>query len=187
MQGTPSSINRYSNSETWRYSLSTVEIDLQTRRVLEWSNTSGNLNVRLLPGKQVTSETYFTRGSHEDDVLRLQGTPSSINRYSNSETWRYGLSTVEIDLRARRVLEWSNTSGNLNVRLLPGKQVTSETYFTRGSHEDDVLRLQGTPSSINRYSNSETWRYGLSTVEIDLRTRRVLEWSNTSGNLKVRL
>ena len=134
-----------------------------------------------------TQEKYFTRGSHEDDVLRLQGTPSSINRYSNSETWRYGLSTVEIDLQTRRVLEWSNTSGNLNVRLLPGKQVTSEAYFTRGSHEDEVLRLQGTPSSINRYSNSETWRYGLSTVEIDLRTRRVLEWSNTSGNLKVRL
>ncbi len=134
-----------------------------------------------------SQEEYFTRGSHENDVLRLQGTPSSINRYSNSKTWRFGISTVEIDLRTQRVLEWSNIGDNLNVRLLPGNQVTSETYFTRGSHEDDVLRLQGTPSSINRYSNSKTWRFGISTVEIDLRTQRVLEWSNIGGNLKVKL
>ena len=184
LQGTPSSINRFSSYETWRFGLSTVEIDLQTRRVLEWNN-NGNLNVRLLPGIQVTSESYFTRGSHEDDVLRLQGTPSSINRFSSYETWRFGLSTVEIDLQTRRVLEWNN-NGNLNVRLLPGIQVTSESYFTRGSHEDDVLRLQGTPSSINRFSSYETWRFGLSTVEIDLQTRRVLEWNN-NGNLKVKL
>ena len=134
-------------------------------------------------------EEYFTRGSHEDDVLRLQGTPSSINRYEawGYETWRFGFSDVKIDLRTRRVLEW-DSDGNLNVRLLPGNQVTSEDYFTRGSHEDDVLRLQGTPSSINRYEawGYETWRFGFSDVKIDLRTRRVLEWDN-DGNLKVRL
>ena len=193
LQGTPSSINRYESSghEIWYFGLSNVEIDLRTKRVLEWSNTSGNLKVRLLPGNQITSEAYFTRGSHGDDVLRLQGTPSSINRYESSghEIWYFGLSKVEIDLRTKRVLEWSNTSGNLKVRLLPGNQITSETYFTRGSHEDDVLRLQGTPSSINRYESSghEIWYFGLSKVEIDLRTKRVLEWSNTSGNLKVKL
>ena len=184
LQGTPSSINRLSRYETWWFGLSNVKIDLRTRRVLEWSN-NGNLNVRLLPGNQVTSEAYFTRGSHEDDVLRLQGTPSSINRLSRYETWWFGLSNVKIDLRTRHVLEWSN-NGNLNVRLLPGNQVTSEAYFTRGSHEDDVLRLQGTPSSINRLSRYETWWFGLSNVKIDLQTRRVLEWGN-NGNLKVKL
>ena len=184
LQGTPSSINRLSRHETWWFGLSNVKIDSRTRRVLEWSN-NGNLNVRLLPGEQVTSETYFTRGSYADDVLRLQGTPSSINRLSRHETWWFGLSNVKIDSRTRRVLEWSN-NGNLNVRLLPGEQVTSETYFTRGSHADDVLRLQGTPSSINRLSRHETWWFGLSNVKIDLQTKRVLEWSN-NGNLKVKL
>ena len=193
LQGTPSSINTHESlgHEIWYFRLSKVEIDLRTKRVLEWSNTSGNLKVRLLPGNQVTSEAYFTRGSHEDDVLRLQGTPSSINTYESlgHEIWYFGLSKVEIDLRTKRVLEWSNTSGNLKVRLLPGNQVTSEAYFTRGSHEDDVLRLQGTPSSINTYESlgHEIWYFGLSKVEIDLRTKRVLEWSNTSGNLKVKL
>ena len=133
-----------------------------------------------------SQEEYFTRGSHEDDVLRLQGTPSNISRFSSHEVWSFGLSRVDIDLRSRQVLEWNN-NGNLNVRLLPGKQVTSETYFTRGSHEDDVLRLQGTPSNISRFSSHEVWSFGLSRVDIDLRTRRVLEWNNVNGNLKVKL
>ena len=184
LQGTPSDISRYSSYEVWYFGSSKVKIDLRTRRVLEWDN-NGNLNVRLLPGKQVTSETYFTRGSHQDDVLRLQGTPSDISRYSSYEVWYFGSSKVKIDLRTRRVLEWDN-NGNLNVRLLPGKQVTSETYFTRGSHQDDVLRLQGTPSDISRYSSYEVWYFGSSKVKIDLRTRHVLEWDN-NGNLNVRL
>ena len=184
LQGTPSDISRLSSYEVWYFGSSYVRLDLRTRRVLEWNN-NGNLNVRLLPGKQVTSETYFTRGSHEDDVLRLQGTPSDISRLSSYEIWYFGSSYVRIDLRTRRVLEWNN-NGNLNVRLLPGKQVTSETYFTRGSHEDDVLRLQGTPSDISRFSSYEIWYFGPSYVRIDLRTRRVLEWNN-NGNLNVRL
>ena len=130
---------------------------------------------------------YFTQGSHKDDVLRLQGTPSSISRYESvrREIWRYGLSSVEIDSRTGKVLEWSN-SGNLKAELLPGRNTTNAAYFTQGSHKDDVLRLQGTPSSISRYESvrREIWRYGLSSVEIDSRTGRVLEWSN-SGNLKV--
>ena len=90
---------------------------------------------------------YFTRGSQQDDVLRLQGTPSSINRYESLgvATWSYGRSTVEIDLRSKRVIEWSN-SGNLKVRMQPGRNTGGTSYFTRGSHQDDVLRLQGTPS-----------------------------------------
>ena len=184
LQGTPSDLDRFSSYETWWFGYSTVKIDSRTRRVLEWDN-NGNLHVRLLPGKQVTSQTHFTLGSHADDVLRLQGTPSDIDRFSSYETWWFGYSTVKIDSRTRRVLEWDN-NGNLHVRLLPGKQVTSQTHFTLGSHADDVLRLQGTPSDIDRFSSYETWWFGYSTVKIDLRTRRVLEWDN-NGNLKVKL
>ena len=165
-----------------------MKIDSRTRRVLEWDN-KGNLKVQLLPGNQVTSSSTYTRGSHEDDVLRLQGTPSDITRYDalGYETWYFGRSTVKIDSRTRRVLEWDN-KGNLKVQLLPGNQVTSSSTYTRGSHEDDVLRLQGTPSDITRYDalGYETWYFGRSTVKIDSRTRRVLEWDN-KGNLKVQL
>ena len=63
---------------------------------------------------------FFTRGSHQDDVLRLQGTPTGIDTWSDSEIWWYGLSTVTISKRSREVTEWSNREGNLHVRLVPG-------------------------------------------------------------------
>ena len=68
-----------------------------------------------------SSSLYFTRGSHGDDVLRIQGAPSTINPYPSLglETWRYGSSTVEISLQNGRVTEWSNR-GNLKVRVDPG-------------------------------------------------------------------
>jgi uncharacterized protein YfaP (DUF2135 family) len=167
---------------------STVKIDARTRQVLEWDN-NGNLKVRLSPGNQTTTSSRFTLGSHEDDVLRLQGTPSDIDRYNASgyEIWYFGSSTVKIDARTRRVTEWDN-NGNLKVQLLPGGQTTSSTSFSRGSHQDDVLRLQGTPTDIDRYDASgyEVWYFGSSTVKIDSRSRRVLEWDN-NGNLRVRL
>jgi outer membrane protein assembly factor BamE (lipoprotein component of BamABCDE complex) len=187
IQGTPSRVNKYSDHEVWNYGLSSVDISLRDRRVTEWNNISGNLKVRLAPGGNVTSSPYFTRGSHQDDVLRVQGTPSSINRYSDHEVWNYGLSSVDISSRDRRVTEWNNISGNLKARMSPGSNVTNNPYFTRGSHQDDVLRVQGTPSSINRYSDHEVWNYGLSSVDISARDRRVTEWNNISGNLKVRL
>ena len=54
---------------------------------------------------------------------------------------------------------------------------------------DDVLRVQGTPTSINtyRYIGEEVWTYWVSTVTFDLQTKRVTEWSNIGGNLKVRM
>ncbi|MEW8008979.1 MAG: peptidoglycan-binding protein [gamma proteobacterium symbiont of Ctena orbiculata] len=187
IQGTPSRVNKYSDHEVWNYGLSSVDISLRDHRVTEWNNISGNLKVRLNPGGNVTSSAYFTRGSHQDDVLRVQGTPSSINSYSDHEVWNYGLSSVDISSRDRRVTEWNNISGNLKARMAPGSNVTNLPYFTRGSHQDDVLRVQGTPSSINRYSDHEVWNYGLSSVDISARDRRVTEWNNISGNLKVRL
>lgn len=187
IQGTPSGVNKYSDHEVWNYGLSSVDISLRDRCVTEWNNISGNLKVRLNPGDNVTSTQYFTRGSHQDDVLSVQGTPSSINRYADHEVWNYGLSSVDISLRDRRVTEWNNISGNLKVRMTPGSNVTNTPYFTRGSYQDDVLRVQGTPSSINRYSDHEVWNYDLSSVDISARDRRVTEWNNISGNLKVRL
>ena len=192
IQGTPTDINRYPalGHETWRYGRDTVTISTGSRRVTEWSNPTGNLNVRLIPGANVTASAFFTRGSHEDEVLRIQGTPTDINRYPalGHETWRYGRDTVTISTGSRRVTEWSNPTGNLNVRLIPGANVTASAFFTRGSHEDEVLRIQGTPTDINRYPalGHETWRYGRDTVTISTGSRRVTEWSNPTGSLQVR-
>jgi TonB family protein len=87
-----------------------------------------------------SSSLDFTRGSHRDDVLRIQGTPSSVNQYSDHETWRYGMSTIDISLRDQRVTEWNNLGGNLKVRLDPGPNVTDAQAFTRGSHREGVFQ-----------------------------------------------
>ena len=72
------------------------------------------------PAPHVTGSEFFTRGSHQDDVLRLQGTPDRITALSDSEIWGYGLSTVTISTESREVTEWWNLEGNLRVRLVPG-------------------------------------------------------------------
>ena len=62
---------------------------------------------------------FFTRGSHQDEVLRLQGTPDSITALFDSEVWSYGSSSVTISTRSREVTQWSNLDGKLRVRLVP--------------------------------------------------------------------
>ena len=156
VQGTPTSITDFSvlGYESWRYGSSTVDISTSSRRVTLWDNSGGNLRVRLEPGINTTSSSTFTRGTHEDDLLRVQGTPTSITDFSvlGYESWRYGSSTVDISTSSRRVTLWDNSGRNLRVRLEPGINITSSSTFTRGSHEDDVLRLQGTPTSITDFS-----------------------------------
>ena len=193
VQGTPDGINRYESlgQAVWRYGRSTVTISTRSQQVIEWTNSGRNLNVRLEPGSNTTSAAYFTRGSHQDDVLRIQGTPDGINRYESlgQAVWRYGRSTVTISTRSQQVIEWTNSGRNLNVRLEPGSNTTSAAYFTRGSHQDDVLRIQGTPDGINRYESlgQAVWRYGRSTVTISTRSQQVIEWTNSGRNLNVRL
>ena len=192
VQGTPARIDRYPSLgyETWEYDSSTVTISTGSRRVTDWSNRTGNLRVRLIPGANVTGSAFFTRGSYEDDVVRVQGTPARIDRYPSLgyETWEYDSSTVTISTGSRRVTDWSNRTGNLRVRLIPGANVTGSAFFTRGSHEDDVVRVQGTPARIDRYPSLgyETWEYDSSTVTISTGSRRVTDWSNRTGNLRVR-
>ena len=98
-------------------------------------------------GATESSSLYFTRGSHLDDVLRIQGTPTSIKQYSNHEVWGYGLSSIDISLRDGRVTGWNNLGRNLKVRLNPGPNVTDEPSreipartLARGVSEPVVIR-----------------------------------------------
>ncbi|MDN7126916.1 hypothetical protein J6J08_05945, partial [Pseudidiomarina sp. 1APR75-33.1] len=154
--------------------------------VIEWKN-KGNLHALLKPGNNVTEATYYTQGSHKDDVLRLQGTPDDISRYPalGYETWSYGWSSVKISTETGHVIEWKN-KGNLHALLKPGNNVTEATYYTQGSHKDDVLRLQGTPDDISRYPvlGYEVWNYDNSNLKISIATEQVVAYSNR-GTLQV--
>ncbi len=160
-------------------------------RLLRSYRDSVESESRLTDDADANNLEFFTRGSHADDVARIQGTPTEIQTYSFSgeEVWRYGLSSVTFSTRDQRVIEWSNPTEALRVRMMPGERATDADFFTRGSHADDVARIQGTPTEIQTYSFSgeEVWRYGLSSVTFSTRTRRVIEWSNPTGMLRVRI
>ena len=135
-----------------------------------------------------TAISFFTRGSTQDEVLSVQGTPTRIKVWEvlDIEWWYYGNSKVVFSLPGGRVTEWSNT-GNLRVRLVPAEFYQID-FFTRGSTQDEVLSVQGTPTRIKVWEvlDIEWWYYGNSKVVFSLPGGRVTEWSNT-GNLRVRL
>ena len=52
-----------------------------------------------------------------------------------------------------------------------------------------MLHVQGTPTEINTYTGLgyEEWKYSYSRVRFSLPDKRVTEWDNNDGNLKVQL
>lgn len=136
---------------------------------------------------------YFTLGSTKSDVADIHGPPHdvSIDRNIREEVWHYGSDdTIEFDLDTGRVQGWSNIRGDLRIRLIPGPNVTRESFFTKGDHRDEVARLHGTPPVIvaRQELNREFWLYRgtreLNSVEFDFDTGRVTDWENKDGSLK---
>ncbi len=128
------------------------------------------------------SESYFTLGSSESDVLNIQGSPSSVYGSGGRKTLTYEFSTVRLSNGV--VQEYSNISNNLKIEVHPSI-MSNIKRFTIGSSEDDVLSVQGTPSSVYGSGGSKTLTYEFSTVR--LRNGIVKEYSNISDNLKVEL
>jgi len=186
VMGTPTGINTYQSLgyEEWSYKYSTVRIDLWTKKVVSWNNSSGNLQVSM---RTPSTASAFTRGSTSDEVLSAMGTPNGINTYQSLgyEEWSYKYSTVRIDLGTKKVVSWNNSSGNLQVFM---GSPTSGYTFTRGSTSDEVLSAMGTPTGINTYQSLgyEEWSYKYSTVRIDLGTKKVVSWNDSSRNLRTR-
>ena len=86
---------------------------------------------------------YFTVGTTKDEVLAVQGSP---RRFTDTK-WEYGLSWVQF--QNGRVTTWySSLSAPLNAELVPSEPVVfSPGYFTVGSTKDEVLAVQGSPST----------------------------------------
>jgi hypothetical protein len=92
---------------------------------------------------------HVTIGSSEDEVLLVQGTPTKVE----DNRWFYGF--AELVFKNGRVAEYDNYFGRLKMRILPSAQSEPpKQFFTIGSTQDEVLDIQGTPTSIhgNRWS-----------------------------------
>ena len=170
IQGSPTRVH----GQVWTYGLS--EVQFKDGRLVRYNNFDGSLRIRLLPHRALErSETgCFTIGSSEDDVLLVQGTPSRVD----AGKWHYGFS--EIQFKAGRVQGYQNFYGNLRVLMLPATPsppAAARGYFTVGASADDVLALQGTPTSVQ----GNIWRYESSTVLF--RQGKVLNAVNSDSNL----
>jgi curved DNA-binding protein CbpA len=110
---------------------------------------------------------YFTVGSTREEVLAVQGTPTSFSQ----DTLEYGAS--EVYLSDGKVVSWKNWKelNPLRVKLVP-KYPTSTTlgYFTVGSTKDEVLAVQGTPTAFS----DDTFEYGAS--EVYFKDDKVVNW-----------
>ena len=100
-----------------------------------------------------------------------------------------GQVTQALAERLRQALQSRQTQGSTGAGTTGAEQRslgaggTSSGYFARGSHEDEVLGIQGNPTSVARCDalGKETWSNGLSSVDISTRTGRVLEWSKDAA------
>src|SRR5207245_10755192 len=105
------------------------------------ANVSRNLRVQISPGSDQTaggSRAYFTLGSGSDEVLAVQGTPTSVE----GSRWSYESSSVEFS--DRKLESYSNVAGILHVQVFPAGDLSGARlagYFTMASWHavDDVL------------------------------------------------
>lgn len=171
IQGPPSRVH----GQVWVYGLS--EIQFREGRLARYNNFDGSLRIRLQPQPNTENSPtgYFTIGSSENDVLLAQGTPSRVE----AGKWHYGFS--EIQFKSGRVQGFQNYYGNLHVLMLPVAPSTpaaAKGYFTVGASSDDVLSVQGTPTSVQ----GNVWRYESSTVLF--REGKVHYVINSDANLR---
>ncbi len=170
IQGKPSRVQ----GQTWFYGLS--EIHFRNGVVWRFNNFDGSLQVQMLPGSpEKTTPPHFTVGSTQDEVLLVQGTPTRIEL----DKWFYGFS--EVRFKDGRVKEYDNYFGTLKVRLLPSPLAgfsPQKYFFTIGSTQDEVMAVQGTPTTIQ----GNSWSYNFS--YIFFREGKVSSISDTEGNLR---
>jgi len=175
IQGTPTSVE----GNRWMYELSSV--DFSEGKVESYANASRNLHVQISPVSDPSaahSRGYFTLGSSPDEVLAVQGTPTSVE----GSRWSYESSSVEFS--DSKLESYSNVAGILHVQVFPAGDLSAARlrgYFTLGSSQDEVLAVQGTPTSIE----GNRWTYELSWIKFDM--GKVESYSNFSGNLRLRV
>ena len=127
------------------------------------------------PSRRLSAD-FFTLGSSDSEVLKIQGTPSRIQ----GETWVYGVS--EVNFKNGRVTGYNNFDRSLRVRMEPGAHGGRYTdHITIGSTQNQVLQVQGTPTRIA----GNRWYYGF--AELTFENGLLRDYDNYFGTLKISL
>lgn len=176
VQGTPS----HFSDTYWTYGLSSVQF--RGEMVVSWNN-SPVFPLRAAPLAAVSADSaaaknrgFFTVGSTKDDVLGVQGAPSNFS----DTRWVYGSSWVSF--QNGMVTAWNSLKLNpLKAALIPEdadnmRSARARGYFVVGSTKDEVLGVQGTPTSFS----ATYWWYGPSWVSFQ--NDRVSNWNSSPLN-----
>ncbi len=126
--------------------------------------------IRLMP--------YVTVGLTQDEVMAIAGTP-----VSSSED-RLVYKGAEIDFSGGKVAGWKIDpfTSPIRVKLWPDAPVdTSLQFFSAGSTKNDVLVVQGSPTSFTQD------RFGYGTSEVYFQNDRVVSWKNDPMSVPLRV
>ena len=153
VQGAPSRVF----GQIWTYGLS--EVQFKNGRVCKFNNFDGSLRIRMQPevSESPGAPDHIALGSTQEEVLLVHGTPTRVD----GNSWFYGF--AELDFKDGRVAGYDNYFGNLKIRLLPSIATDHKPpadYFTIGSTPDEVLAIQGTPTSVN----GNRWSFNFAVV-----------------------
>jgi hypothetical protein len=197
IQGQPSHTLHYTSQckEVFYYNDSRVEVTFG--RIAAYNNADNNLKVvplTAVPTERPVREGWWSLGSTKDEVLAIQGTPTQVTRRDSlhQHLLYYGSSSIEF--KHDRVIAYDNAAGNLNVTLETletneadrGSEQPASPFWTMDSTQEEVTRVQGTPTQIVRDPTlcQEQLHYGRSIVEFH--NGALQGYYNYDDNLKVK-
>ncbi|MGB6689449.1 MAG: DnaJ domain-containing protein [Terracidiphilus sp.] len=120
---------------------------------------------------------YITVGLTKDEVLAVAGTPASASE--DKLTYK----GAEIYLKDGKVAGWNidPVASPLRVKLWPDAPVDTDLeYFSLGSTRNDVLVVQGTPTSFSEN------KFGYGASEVYFQNNRVVSWKNDPASVTLR-
>ena len=118
---------------------------------------------------------FFERNlSSEEKVEALE---RFLDTYSKNNPYSQEDNRMREDTR-KQIAFWTNYK--------PKPVIPTSAFITIGTHKDDVIRIQGTPSTIIDGFRDYSWYYGSSSIQLSKQDNRVIRWSN-AGNLKVKM
>ncbi len=145
------------------------------------TSEAGHQNTAINSAKdetQMPSNTskpdYFTVGSTRDEVLAIQGEPTTFSDTSLT----YGFSMVMF--QDGKVVNWNNSDVKLKAKYLTATNLVPKEYFTVGSTRDEVLAIEGEPTTFSDTSLT----YGFSMVMFQ--DGKVVNWNNSDVKLKAK-
>jgi hypothetical protein len=153
------------------------DVEAQKARLERTPHVQHTYDSSAVQPEHVKAKPYITAGLTKDEVIAIQGTPSS----SSEDGLAYG--STEFYFRDGKLAGWSidSKSDPVRVKLWPETAVDPNLRsFTLGSTKDQVLVIQGTPTLFSED------RFGYGGSEVYFQNDRVIGWKADPSSVPLR-